>query len=95
MFIYLDSFKETKGQRDKVEEYKERYRKGTIKDVEVKEFLIEVLEEFLAPIRKKREEYEKKPELVEKILKEGTEKARKEARETLAEVKRAMKLDYF
>src|SRR3989344_1546363 len=68
VFIYLDSFKETKGQRDKVEEYKERYRKGTIKDVEVKEFLIEVLEEFLAPIRKRRTEFENQPDIVEKIL---------------------------
>lgn len=95
VFIYLDAFKETKSQRDKVEELKERYKKGTVKDVEVKEFLVEVLNEFLEPIRKKREEFEKQPELVEKILKEGTAKARKEAQITLDLVKKAMKIDYF
>ncbi|HEY5600791.1 MAG TPA: tryptophan--tRNA ligase, partial [Patescibacteria group bacterium] len=65
------------------------------KDVEVKEFLIGVLEEFLAPIRVRRARYEKKPELIEKILKEGTAKARKETQKTLELVKKAMKLDYF
>lgn len=50
---------------------------------------------FLAPIREKRKYYEERPELVDKILKEGTEKARKTAKETLKKVKEAMKLNYF
>ena len=99
VFIYLDAFiKETEGQRDresKLEQYKERYREGKIKDVEVKEFLFEVLEEFLQPIRGNRARFEQDPELVERILKEGTAKARAEAQKTLADVKRAMKIDYF
>ena len=98
VFIYLDAFiKETEGQRDresKLEQYKERYREGKIKDVEVKEFLFEVLEEFLQPIRGNRTRFEQDPELVERILKEGTAKARAEAQKTLADVKRAMKVDY-
>ena len=49
----------------------------------------------LNPIREKRKYYEERPELVEKILKEGTEKARQTAKETMKKVKRAMKLDYF
>ena len=46
-------------------------------------------------IRKKRKYYEEHPELVDKILIEGTQKARKEAQETMRKVKKAMKLDYF
>ena len=51
--------------------------------------------EFLRPIREKRKYYENNPELVDKILKEGTERARKTAQETMKKVKKAMKLDYF
>ena len=94
VFVYLDAFAE-EGQRDKVTEYKSRYSKGSIKDVEVKEFLVEVLEGFLQPLRKTREEYENKPELIDKILKEGTEKAREEAQKTLDLVRAAMKISYF
>ena len=49
----------------------------------------------LNPIREKRKYYEERPELVEKILKEGTQKARQTAKETMKKVKKAMKLDYF
>ena len=51
--------------------------------------------EYLRPIREKRKYYEDNPELVDKILKEGTEKARKTAKETMKKVKKAMQLDYF
>ena len=51
--------------------------------------------EYLRPIREKRAYYEQHPELVDKILKEGTEKARKTAKETMKKVKKAMKIDYF
>ena len=51
--------------------------------------------EYLRPIREKRAYYEQHPELVDKILREGTEKARKTAKETMKKVKKAMKLDYF
>ena len=94
VFVYLEVFA-SDSHKSQVISYKEKYKKGAVKDVEVKEFLTEVLEKFLAPIRKKRAEFEKQPELVGKILKEGTEKARLEAQKTLAEVKRAMKLDVF
>ena len=51
--------------------------------------------EFLRPIREKREYYEQHPELVDKIVMEGTEKARKMAKENMKRIKKAMKLDYF
>jgi len=51
--------------------------------------------EFLRPMREKRAYYEERPELVDKLLMEGTERARKVARQTMKKVKKAMKLDYF
>ena len=51
--------------------------------------------EELRPIREKRAYYETHPEEVDKILMEGTEKARKVAKETMKKVKKAMMLDYF
>ena len=98
VFVYLDAFgKEIKNQKSKIkiDEYKQKYKQGTVKDVEVKEFLVEVLEEFLAPIRKRRAEFENQPELIDKILKEGTERAREEAIKTLKAVKQAMRIEYF
>ena len=51
--------------------------------------------EFLKPMREKRAYYEAHPEEVDRILKEGTERARKTAKETMRKVKEAMKLNYF
>ena len=51
--------------------------------------------EFLRPMREKREYLEAHPEIIEKVLREGTAKAKKEAEETMKKVKKAMKLDYF
>ena len=51
--------------------------------------------ETLKPIREKRKYYEERPELIDEILKNGTEKARKTAKETMKKVKKAMMLDYF
>ncbi len=93
VFVYLDAFSQSEKSKSKVKELKKRYANGTVKDVEVKEFLAEVLEKFLTPIRENRARFERDPELVERILKVGTQKARLEAQKTLAEVKSAMKLD--
>ena len=49
----------------------------------------------LEPIREKRKYYEERPELVEKMLIQGTNKARETAKETMKKVKKAMRLDYF
>lgn len=94
VFIYLDTFAQV-SDKAQIDEYKELYRKGQIGDVEVKKYLAKILNEFLDPIRENRAKYERDPELVERILKDGTEKARVEAQKTLAEVKKAMKIDYF
>ncbi len=94
VFIYLDAFSKEED-KDQIDDYKKRYRTGQVGDIEVKNYLAKILNNFLDPIRKRRAEYENQPELVEKILKGGTQKARAEAQKTLLEVKKAMKLDYF
>lgn len=94
VFIYLDAF-ETEADKAQINDFKNRYRTGQVGDIEVKKYLVTVLNNFLSPIRKRRAEFEAQPGLVEKILKEGAEKARAEAQKTLHEVKKAMKLDYF
>jgi len=63
--------------------------------VACKRELAENINKFLEPIREKRRYYEERPELVDKILVEGTEKARQTAIETMRKVKEAMKLNYF
>ena len=60
--------------------------------VECKKIMAERLAAFLAPIREKREYYENHQEEVADILREGTEKARAVARETMEEVRSAMKI---
>jgi tryptophanyl-tRNA synthetase len=51
--------------------------------------------EYLRPIREKRKYYESHPEIVDKIIKEGTAKAKIEAEKTMKKIKKAMMLDYF
>lgn len=94
VFIYLDVFG-TENDKLQITNYKEQYTKGQVGDIEVKKFLVSVLNNFLDSIRENRARYERDPEFVERVLKEGTVKARLEAQKTLAEVKKAMKLDYF
>ena len=73
----------------------EECRAGKRGCVSCKKQLAKNIIDYLAPIREKRKYYEEHPEIVDKILKEGTEKARKVAKETMKDVKKAMKLDYF
>jgi len=93
VFIYLETLGHDK-HKPTIEEFKKRYQKGGIGDVEVKDYLFEVIEEFLEPIRKKRQYYEANPKLVNEILKRGTKKAQTEVQKTLASAKSAMGLSY-
>jgi tryptophanyl-tRNA synthetase len=70
-------------------------RKGERGCVACKKELIQNIINTLTPIREKRKYYEEHPELVDKILIEGTAKARATAKEVTNEIKKAMKLDYF
>lgn len=92
VFTYLDTFDPNKKE---VEELKNQYKKGGLGDVVLKKRLIGVLENVIAPIRTKRQELAKNPKEVLKILKNGTLEAREKVQETMQEVKRAMRLDYF
>ena len=92
VFIYHDVFNPNKSE---VGDLKKRYKEGKVGDVEVKEKLFVALNTFLKPIRERRSEFEGKDAELEKILKEGTEKAREVAKETMQKVRHAMKIDYF
>lgn len=92
VFTYLDIFDSDK---EKVAELKEHYRRGGLGDMTIKRYLNEVLQDYLAPIRARREEFAKDPEYVMNMLKEGSEKAERVAAATLAEVKAAMGINYF
>ena len=70
-------------------------REGKRGCVACKKQLAHNIIETLRPIREKRKYYEEHPEEVDKILKEGTEKARAKANKTMVKVKKAMKLNYF
>ena len=73
----------------------EECRAGKRGCVACKKELAKNIIDYLAPIQEKRKYYEEHPEIVDKILKEGTEKARKTAKETMRKVKKAMQLNYF
>lgn len=92
VFTYLDAFAQDK---EKVEEMKEHYKKGGLGDMKVKRYLNEVLQAELEPIRNRRIEYAKDEEQVYKMLKEGSEKARAVAAQTLKEVRDAIGINYF
>ncbi len=92
VFTYLDVFGTDHAH---IEELKAQYRQGGLGDVKIKRYLIDVLEDVLAPIRTRREELAKDPEYVMDILKNGSQEAQKVAANTLDEVKRAMGIQYF
>ena len=69
-------------------------KKGERGCVQCKRELIEKMNEFLKPIREKRKYYDEHPEEVDKILNEGTAKAKAKAEETIKNVKKAMRIDY-
>ena len=100
-FIYLDAFSSEEHFRKylpdyaNLEELKAHYERGGLGDMKVKRFLNAVMQETLAPIRLRREEFAKDIPAVWEMLKKGSEEARAVAAQTLAEVKAAMKINYF
>lgn len=92
VFTYLDVFAPDKAE---VAEMKEHYQRGGLGDMKVKKYLFEVLNAEFGPIRERRQEYAKDPAFVYKMLADGTAHANEVAQETLAEVKRAMHINYF
>lgn len=101
VFTYLDAFssdahfEEYLPEYHNLDELKEHYQRGGLGDVKIKKFLNSVLQEELAPIRARRAAFEKDIPAVYEILREGSDAAREVAAQTLAEVKRAMHINYF
>lgn len=91
-FLYLDAFDPDKAA---LAEMKAHYVRGGLGDSVVKKRLDAVLQELLAPIRARREEYAKERGQVMQMLKEGTMVARETAARTLDEVRAALGLSYF
>lgn len=90
VFIYHDAFNPDKEQ---VEDFKNRYRAGTVGDVEVKVALAEALNRMLEPIRERRAGFAATPKLVRELLMDHTWQARKEiTRDVLNRVRKRMAL---
>lgn len=101
VFLYLDAFSRPEHFAEFLPEYenldalKDHYRRGGLGDVKVKKFLNNVLQAELEPIRNRRRYWEERPADVLDILKQGTAVAEQAAAATMADVRRAMKIDYF
>ena len=91
VFIYHDAFNSDLAQ---VEDFKTRYRAGTVGDVEVKKSLVDAINMHLEPMRERRREILSQPGRIREILYDGSAKARRLAQETMAEVREAVKLIY-
>ena len=101
VFTYLDAlvidehFEKYLPQYNNLDELKEHYRRGGLGDMKIKNFLYNVIEDVIGPIRARREELSKNPEYIYKVLEEGTKEARKVAKENIKKFKEAMKINYF
>lgn len=101
VFTYLDAFCRPEHfgkflpEYPSLDELKAHYRRGGLGDVKVKKLLIAILNETLDPIRERRKFYEGRIGEVYDILREGSLQACATAAQTLQEVRRAMKIDYF
>lgn len=101
VFTYLEAFSKPEHFEEYLPEYanlqelKDHYTRGGLGDVKIKKFLNNIMQEELSPIRARRTEYEKDIPAVYEILKKGSETAREAAAQTMAEVKRAMRINYF
>jgi tryptophanyl-tRNA synthetase len=92
VFLYHEAFNPD---RDEVADLEDRYRRGAVGDVEVKQKLAAALNALLDPIRERRARYEGRMRLVRDALAAGSERARAGARETMALVRDALDLGYL
>ncbi len=92
VFQYHDAFNPDIAQ---VDDFKARYRAGTVGDVEVKVALAMALNEFLDPIRERRQAYASDTSYVEDVLMDGVRRGRKIAEETMQRVRDAMRISSY
>jgi tryptophanyl-tRNA synthetase len=78
--------------KETVDKIDHECRRAQIGCVECKQIMADSLIKALEPIREKREYYLAQPQLVEEIINEGGNKARNVARQTMTEVRAALKL---
>ena len=101
VFTYLDAFscdedfQEFWPEYQNLDELKDHYRRGGLGDMKCKKFLNQVLNKFLEPMRVRRAEFEKDIPEIYNILKKGTAQAREVGAQTMDEVRKAMRIDYF
>ena len=101
VFTYLDAFCKPEHfekylpDYPNLDELKAHYQRGGLGDVKVKRFLNAIMQEELEPIRSRRKEFEKDIPAIYNILKKGSEVAREVAADTLSDVRKAMKINYF
>ncbi|MBO7098258.1 MAG: tryptophan--tRNA ligase [Bacteroidaceae bacterium] len=101
VFTYLDAFATDEmvaamtTDYQTLQEMKDHYTRGGLGDMKCKKLLMNVLQETLEPIRQRRAVFEKDIPQVYEILKKGCEVAREAACQTMDEVRRAMKINYF
>jgi tryptophanyl-tRNA synthetase len=92
VFLYHDVFNPN---REEVADLKDRYRRGAVGDVEVKQRLATALNAFLDPVRERRARYATNMGLVRDVLADGTDRARRAAQATMALVREALDLGYL
>lgn len=101
VFTYLDAFCRPEhferywNDYANLAELKAHYQRGGLGDMKVKKFLTAIMQEELEPIRTRRKEFEQDIPAIYDMLKKGCEVAREQAAQTLDEVRRAMKINYF
>ncbi|WP_302657590.1 tryptophan--tRNA ligase [Agathobaculum sp.] len=101
VFTYLDAFctdehfAEFLPEYKNLDELKAHYTRGGLGDVKVKKFLVNVMQSILGPMRERRAYWEARLPEVYEMLKKGSEIAERKAAETLADVRAAMKINYF
>jgi tryptophanyl-tRNA synthetase len=91
VFIYHDAFNPSYAE---VDDLKERYRKGQVGDVEVKEKLAKAINTFLEPLREKRAYYLAHPTIPRDVLADGIRRMQTEAKETMKLVRDVTGLSY-
>ena len=101
VFTYLDAFcrdehfQKYLPEYQNLQELKDHYTRGGLGDMKCKMFLLKIMQEMLEPIRQRRAEWEQRLPEVREILRRGTEEACRVGEQTMQEVRRAMRIDYF
>ena len=101
VFTYLDAFCKDEHfakylpEYKNLQELKDHYTRGGLGDMKCKMFLLKIMQEMLEPIRQRRAEWEQRLPEVREILRRGTEEACRAGEQTMQEVRKAMRIDYF